>query len=31
MNDEVLTASDRPLYDEQAASTATHTPSVWYS
>ena len=31
MNEDALSASDWPLYDEQAASTATHTPSVWYS
>lgn len=31
MNNENLKTNEWPTYDEQAASTATMTPSVWYS
>ena len=31
MNDDILTTSDWPLYDEQAAMTATTNNFVWYS
>lgn len=28
---ENLTTNEWPLYDEQAATAATQTPSLWYS